>query len=170
MKRSSVEAATTPRQSLPPKRARTQRGSMEDTSSPMRQPPQLDVMQGEPGEVSIGGKPVYDEKATGLLSPAPSGEQGDRPEPPTTEAIAIAMPSPAPTVPTDQPDGANADGPLRPKRQVALNQPDYHALHHHIATPTKKWLDLIQNPAAHNTVIHDGKFTQLPPAEPTHVV
>ena len=45
----------------------------------------------------------------------------------------------------------------RPKRQAALNRPDYHALHHHIATPTGKWLRLIADPEKYNTTILDGK-------------
>ena len=46
----------------------------------------------------------------------------------------------------------------RPKRQAALNRPDYHALHHHIATPTGKWLRLIADPEKYNTTILDGKL------------
>ena len=55
---------------------------------------------------------------------------------------------------TDTPE---AESSTRPKRQAALNRPDYHALHHHISTPTGKWLDLIANPEKYNTTILDGK-------------
>jgi hypothetical protein len=47
--------------------------------------------------------------------------------------------------------------PSRPKRQAALNRPDYHALHHHISTPTGKWLRLIADPEKNNATILDGK-------------
>jgi hypothetical protein len=61
-----------------------------------------------------------------------------------------------------KPDPADdAFGPSRPKRQAALNRPDYHALHHHIATPTGKWLRLIADPEKYNTTILDGKLEQL---------
>jgi hypothetical protein len=49
-------------------------------------------------------------------------------------------------------------GPSRPKRQVAMNRPDYHAMHHHIATPTAKWLDLIADPGKYNAVINEGEL------------
>ena len=49
----------------------------------------------------------------------------------------------------------------RPKRQAAMHRPDYHALHHHIATPTGKWLDLIANPAAYGMVIREGERAHL---------
>lgn len=55
--------------------------------------------------------------------------------------------------------GDDASGPSRPKRQAALNRPDYHALHHHIATPTGKWLRLIADPEKYNTTILDGKLS-----------
>ena len=45
----------------------------------------------------------------------------------------------------------------RPKRQAAMHRPDYHALHHHIATPTARWLDLIHDPEKYNTKISEGK-------------
>ena len=38
-----------------------------------------------------------------------------------------------------------------------MNRPDYHALHHHIATPTGKWLELIANPQAFDVTISEGK-------------
>ncbi|ORX38273.1 hypothetical protein BD324DRAFT_620219 [Kockovaella imperatae] len=50
----------------------------------------------------------------------------------------------------------------RPKRQAALNRPDYHALHHHIATPTAKWLELIANPQHFDVVISEGNFPRVP--------
>lgn len=55
-------------------------------------------------------------------------------------------------------DGDNPSQTSRPKRQAAMNRPDYHALHHHIATPTARWLDLIHNPEKYNTTISDGEF------------
>ena len=45
----------------------------------------------------------------------------------------------------------------RPKRQVAKNRPDYHALHHHIATPTAKWLELISDPDKYGADITVGR-------------
>lgn len=45
----------------------------------------------------------------------------------------------------------------RPKRQVALNRPDYNALHHHIATPTAKWLELIADPGKFGRTIKEGE-------------
>jgi F-box/leucine-rich repeat protein 10/11 len=55
--------------------------------------------------------------------------------------------------------GAESEaGPSRPKRQAALNRPDYHALHHHIATPTAKWLHLIADPEKYNATILDGEL------------
>jgi hypothetical protein len=56
-------------------------------------------------------------------------------------------------------NGLNGEGDsasARPKRQAALNRPDYHALHHHIATPTAKWLHLIADPEKYNVTILDG--------------
>jgi len=50
-----------------------------------------------------------------------------------------------------------SEGINRPKRQAALNRPDYHALHHHIATPTGKWLQLIGDPEKYGKVIKEGK-------------
>lgn len=55
-------------------------------------------------------------------------------------------------------DGEGESAPGRPKRQAALNRPDYHALHHHIATPTAKWLHLIADPEKYNVTILDGKL------------
>lgn len=54
--------------------------------------------------------------------------------------------------------GDDSSATARPKRQAALNRPDYHALHHHIATPTGKWLRLIADPEKYNTTILDGKL------------
>jgi hypothetical protein len=64
------------------------------------------------------------------------------------------------TVKTEAADGT-ASTSARPKRQAALNRPDYHALHHHIATPTGKWLRLIADPEKYNTTILDGKLSHL---------
>ena len=50
----------------------------------------------------------------------------------------------------------------RPKRQAALNRPDYHALHHHIATPTAKWLDLINDPEKYGKTIKEGELDSRP--------
>lgn len=49
----------------------------------------------------------------------------------------------------------------RPKRAAALNRPDYHALHHHIATPTARWLDLIQDPGKYGVKIAEGRFLSI---------
>jgi hypothetical protein len=46
---------------------------------------------------------------------------------------------------------------IRPKRQAAMHRPDYHALHHHIATPTARWLDLINDPEKYGTKISTGE-------------
>jgi F-box/leucine-rich repeat protein 10/11 len=65
----------------------------------------------------------------------------------------------------DASKGESADdssAPSRPKRQAALNRPDYHALHHHIATPTGKWLRLIADPEKYNATILDGKLRLAP--------
>jgi len=56
----------------------------------------------------------------------------------------------------------DSSAPSRPKRQAALNRPDYHALHHHIATPTGKWLRLIADPEKYNTTILDGELSTFP--------
>ncbi|KAK4689621.1 hypothetical protein P7C73_g484, partial [Tremellales sp. Uapishka_1] len=71
-------------------------------------------------------------------------ESGDR--------TAVESTSPAPESTTDS----------RPKRQAALNKPDYHALHNHIATPTSKWLELIHDPGKTNRVINDAKLPCIP--------
>lgn len=69
------------------------------------------------------------------------------------------LPSPA-TIDSPAPEGVVKDdiSAARPKRQAAKNRPDYHALHHHIATPTARWLDLIHDPAKYNTEIKDGEL------------
>jgi F-box/leucine-rich repeat protein 10/11 len=54
------------------------------------------------------------------------------------------------------------EGEARPKRQAAMHRPDYHALHHHISTPTAKWLDLIGNPEKYGTKITEGNFPKIP--------
>ena len=67
-----------------------------------------------------------------------------------------------PTEETRKGDPADeSSATARPKRQAALNRPDYHALHHHIATPTGKWLRLIADPEKYNTIILDGKLEHL---------
>jgi len=53
-------------------------------------------------------------------------------------------------------DTSSVEDLSRPKRSAALNRPDYHALHHHIATPTARWLDLIKDPQKYGTVIVEG--------------
>ena len=53
-------------------------------------------------------------------------------------------------------NGANGATTSRPKRQAALNRLDYHALHHSIATPTTKWLNLIHDPEKYGKTIKEG--------------
>jgi len=43
----------------------------------------------------------------------------------------------------------------RPKRQAAMLQPDYKALHNSIASSTNKWLGLIANPEKFGRKISD---------------
>lgn len=77
----------------------------------------------------------------------------------STEAVLSASPAsnqPAKADTPDTADGDKANGSARPKRQVAMNRPDYHALHHHIATPTARWLDLIKDPEKYGAVIKPG--------------
>lgn len=54
--------------------------------------------------------------------------------------------------PLSLPDGA------RPQRKAAINQPDYHALHHSISTPTAKWLDLIADPGKTGRTINESEL------------
>lgn len=56
-----------------------------------------------------------------------------------------------------RPNGDISAGISRPRRQVALARPDYSALHHHIPTPTTKWLDLIADPEKYGRVIREGE-------------
>lgn len=51
----------------------------------------------------------------------------------------------------------NGSGKSRPKRQAALIQPDYKALHNVIPTSTNKWLDLIADPGKTGRTISDRK-------------
>lgn len=46
----------------------------------------------------------------------------------------------------------------RPKRQAALDRPDYLNMHNHVPTPTKQWVDLIKDPAKYGRVIKEGKL------------
>jgi hypothetical protein len=52
----------------------------------------------------------------------------------------------------------NCSGKSRPKRQAALIQPDYKALHNSIPTSTNKWLDLIANPGKTGRTISDREL------------
>ena len=64
---------------------------------------------------------------------------------------------------TPEPGVSDIKNGKRPKRQAAMNRPDYHALHHHIATPTSKWLELISNPKQFGVIISEGKLHCLQP-------
>lgn len=55
---------------------------------------------------------------------------------------------------------AAAEG--RPKRKAALERPDYWNMHHHNATPTKGWIDLIKDPKKHGRVIKLDNFPRVP--------
>lgn len=57
-------------------------------------------------------------------------------------------------------DASAADG--RPKRKAALDRPDYWNMHHHNATPTKGWIDLIKDPKKHGRVIKPDNFPRVP--------
>jgi len=50
----------------------------------------------------------------------------------------------------------------RPKRQAALDRPDYYSMHNHVATPTKQWVDLIKDPAKYGRVIAADNFPRVP--------
>jgi hypothetical protein len=95
---------------------------------------------------------------------SPKQELDTLPEEIETEEPPDHISSPAPiafsadAVPQDERPGEKT-GMARPKRQVAMHRPDYHALHHHIATPTARWLDLIHDPAKYNTEIKDGQLS-----------
>lgn len=52
----------------------------------------------------------------------------------------------------------NGSGKSRPKRQAAMMQPDYKALHNSIPTPTYRWLDLIANPEKTGRTISDREL------------
>jgi F-box/leucine-rich repeat protein 10/11 len=57
---------------------------------------------------------------------------------------------------------ATTEDGSRPKRAAAMNRPDYHALHHHIATPTARWLDLIHDPKKYGATISGGESLHHP--------
>jgi F-box/leucine-rich repeat protein 10/11 len=57
---------------------------------------------------------------------------------------------------------AKTEDGSRPKRAAAMNRPDYHALHHHIATPTARWLDLIHDPKKYGATISGGESLHHP--------
>lgn len=57
-------------------------------------------------------------------------------------------------------DAAAAEG--RPKRKAALERPDYWNMHHHNATPTKGWIDLIKDPKKRGRVIKPDNFPRVP--------
>ena len=57
-------------------------------------------------------------------------------------------------------DRPNGSAKSRPKRQAALRQPDYNALHNSIPTSTNKWLDLIANPEKTGRTISDREHPQ----------
>ena len=88
------------------------------------------------------------------LSPPPplSRPSTSHPPPPPRSTDSPLSDPPAPTPPTltEQPNS-------RPKRQAALNRPDYHAMHNHIATPTARWLELIKEPGKYGTSISPGE-------------
>ena len=70
--------------------------------------------------------------------------------------IKRSLPSPPPTTSTNDPETSSSTRTNgRPKRKVAENQPDYHALHNHISTPTAKWLALIKEPKKTGRVISE---------------
>ncbi len=50
----------------------------------------------------------------------------------------------------------------RPKRKAAELQIDYHALHHHISSPTAKWLALIRDPRASGRAIRETPYPRVP--------
>ncbi|ORY29669.1 hypothetical protein BCR39DRAFT_531569 [Naematelia encephala] len=54
------------------------------------------------------------------------------------------------------------DASSRPKRQAALNRPDYHALHNHDAAPTSRWLALIADPERYGATIKPDDFPRIP--------
>jgi hypothetical protein len=94
-------------------------------------------------------------KSVGLVRGASTSSRG------LSEAPAKrAKVEPAEEMPKVQP-ADESSATARPKRQAALNRPDYHALHHHIATPTGKWLRLIADPEKYNTTILDGELARL---------
>lgn len=57
-------------------------------------------------------------------------------------------------VPESQADTPTTEG--RPKRQAALDRPDYLNMHNHVPTPTKNWIDLIKDPPKYGRVIKPG--------------
>ena len=60
---------------------------------------------------------------------------------------------------TEVNEGGSGTTNSRPKRQATLNRLDYHALHHSIATPTGKWLELIHNPEKYGKTIKEGPYS-----------
>lgn len=89
-------------------------------------------------------KPRKARTTSGSLSPAKRARLSPAlPPPPVTNGAATAGDAPA---------------ERRPKRKAALDRPDYYNMHHHNATPTKGWLDLIKDPAKHGRVIKEGGF------------
>lgn len=123
-------------------------------------------------------KRKIDQNGTSTSSPLANGNH-HAPSPASTSTLRndslvikeehADVPSPRVEPPDHIPDPTTVDSPAmetvvkdefgvaRPKREAAKNRPDYHALHHHIATPTARWLDLIRDPAKHNTEIKDGE-------------
>jgi len=93
-----------------------------------------------PGESSVKRRRVNEETGSKLSSEPTSQGQEQVANGPVPEPV----------------DGEKMNGSARPKRQAALNRPDYHALHHHIATPTARWLDLIKDPEKYGTTIKPG--------------
>lgn len=57
-------------------------------------------------------------------------------------------------------DATAAEG--RPKRRAALERPDYWNMHHHNATPTKGWIDLIKDPKKYGREVKPDDFPRVP--------
>lgn len=104
-------------------------------------------------------------KPEGSAGPNGAEVQSGRPETkpgttPKSEAASMAAPdedeSNNKVAPEDKEGKDESSSSSRPKRQAAMNRPDYHALHHHISTPTARWLDLIHDPDKYGVIIKDG--------------